>query len=69
MSTPTLKTNVSPELKKLLGALSALRGMTLSDFLLQAVEAYLKLPENAQLIEKHQLGIPPTEVNSNGGGD
>ena len=52
---PELRVYVEPDLDKLIRLLAALHEKTLSDVVSDALERWVDLPENQELIEKHNL--------------
>jgi uncharacterized protein (DUF1778 family) len=52
---PELRVYIEPDLDKLIRLLAALHEKTLSDVVTDALERWVDLPENQELIEKHNL--------------
>ena len=52
---PELRVYLEPDLDKLIRLLAALHDRTLSNVVTDALERWVQLPENQQLVEKHNL--------------
>jgi uncharacterized protein (DUF1778 family) len=52
---PEIRAYVDEDLDRLIKTIASLKGISISEFLNQAIEVYLQLPEIQKLVERHRL--------------